>query len=260
MPTPRSVPSPLLFPDFVAQHSVTFDPNDDADLARAFPGILPSASLARAVPKRRVEYCAGRFCARAALLVLLARIAPRVLAAHGEPLWPAGFVGSITHTREFASAAVASTQHARALGVDAERITHLSADVLDYIAVPAEIPAAALASGMNPEIVASIVFSAKEALFKCLYPEVGRYFDFRDALIDSLDEAGASFSAQLLVELTPQLTRGMRFGGRFTLGEGKVYTGIVLPATPQRAHAPEGQTADRAPSLPPSAVSIEDEG
>jgi enterobactin synthetase component D len=232
VPTPRPVPSPALFPEFVAQHSIAFDPNDDAGLAAKFPGIALPASLARAVPKRRVEYCAGRLCAREALRACAPELADAPIAsgAHGEPLWPAGVVGTITHTHEFASAAVASTRHARALGLDAERLTHLSADVLDYIALPAEVPAAALAAGMQPDAVASIVFSAKEALFKCLYPEVGRYFDFRDALIESLDAALGTFSARLLVELTPQLTQGMRFAGRFSLAEGRVYTAIVLQA------------------------------
>ena len=50
-----------------------------------------------------------------------------------------------------------------------------------------------------------VVFSAKETLFKCLYAEVGRYFDFRDALVDALDAASGRFNVRLLVPLTPRL-------------------------------------------------------
>ncbi|MEO8900758.1 MAG: 4'-phosphopantetheinyl transferase superfamily protein [Polyangiaceae bacterium] len=218
-----------LFPAFVAQHSVTFDPQDDSPLEALFPGISVPDSLARAVPKRRIEHCAGRFCARQAMNVCSA---PNVqtaigIGAHGEPLWPAGLVGSITHTHAFAAAAVALKHNARAIGFDAERVTQLSADVLDYIAVPAEIPALTLTSKMAANAVASVVFSAKEALFKCLYPEVQRYFDFRDAVIEALD-ANGHFTARLLVDLTPQLQQGSRFTGRFALADDRVYTAIVL--------------------------------
>jgi enterobactin synthetase component D len=219
-----------LFPAFVAQHSVSFDPQVEAELDR-FPSIRVPDSLARAVLKRRIEYQAGRFCAQQALQGCSAGDAPSVIGmgAHGEPLWPPGIVGAITHTHGFAAAAVALQRDARALGLDAERLTRLSADVLDYIAVPAEIQALELTSGMAGAEVSSIVFSAKEALFKCLYPEVQRYFDFRDAVIEALSPSG-TFTARLLVELTPHLPPGSRFTGRFALGEGRVYTAIVLEA------------------------------
>ena len=147
--------------------------------------------------------------------------------SHGEPLWPAGVVGAITHSHEFAAAAVALKRDARAIGFDAERVTQLSADVLDYIAVPAEVPALALTSRLAAHSVPSLVFSAKEALFKCLYPEVKRYFDFRDAVVEAIDPNG-TFSVRLLVELTPSLPAGSRFAGRFAFADGRVYTAIVL--------------------------------
>jgi enterobactin synthetase component D len=227
---PRLAPNPALFPAFVAQCSVSFDANEASDLATQFPGITLPASLSRAVPKRRVEYCAGRFCAREALRICSAPDANTLVGSgpHGEPLWPSGIVGTITHTHEFASAAVALTRDARAIGLDAERTTELSAEVLDYIALPAEIETLALASRMSAESVASVVFSAKETLFKCLYAEVGRYFDFRDALVDSLDAASGRFNVRLLVPLTPRLVAGASFAGRFALEAGRVHTAMVI--------------------------------
>ena len=227
---PRLAPNPALFPAFVAQCSVSFDAHEASDLATQFPGIALPASLSRAVPKRRLEYCAGRFCAREALRLCSAHDAdtPIGTGPHGEPLWPSGIVGSITHTHAFASAAVALTRDARAVGLDAERMTELSAEVLDYIALPAEIEALALASSMSAASLASVVFSAKEALFKCLYAEVGRYFDFRDALVDSLDAVSGRFNVRLLVPLTPRLVEGASFAGKFVLDEGRVHAGVVI--------------------------------
>jgi enterobactin synthetase component D len=228
---PRSAPNPALFPAFVAQYSVRFDPHDDTNLSVQFPGIELPDALGRAVSKRRVEYCAGRFCAREALRICGAVDAETAIGAgpHGEPLWPAGVVGTITHTHEFASAAVALTRDARAIGLDAERMTDLRPEVLDYIALPAEVEALTLASRLSADTVASIVFSAKETLFKCLYAEVGRYFDFRDALVDLLNPEGR-FNVRLLVELTPRLVPGTSFAGRFSIADGRVHTAIVVPA------------------------------
>jgi enterobactin synthetase component D len=227
---PRLAPNPALFPAFVAQCSVSFDAHDDSDLAAQFPGIALPASLSRAVPKRRIEYCAGRFCAREALRACSVQDADAFVGsgARGEPLWPSGIVGAITHTHEFASAAVALKRDARAIGLDAERTTELSAEVLDYIALPAEIEALALASRMSVESVAGVVFSAKETLFKCLYAEVGRYFDFRDALVDALDAASGRFNVRLLVPLTHRLVEGASFAGKFVLEQGRVHTAMVI--------------------------------
>ena len=64
---------PELFPGFVAQHSVSFDPaNPDWG---AFGGIELPARLAGAVPKRRYEFLAGRVTDPAKLAVVR-RLAP----------------------------------------------------------------------------------------------------------------------------------------------------------------------------------------
>jgi 4'-phosphopantetheinyl transferase EntD len=57
--------------------------------------------MARATPARRCESAPGRRCAREALAILGG---PRVaiLAGHfRDPVWPFGYVGSITHCQGF---------------------------------------------------------------------------------------------------------------------------------------------------------------
>jgi enterobactin synthetase component D len=71
------------------------------------------------------------------------------------------------------------------------------------------------------------VFSANETIFKCLYPQVGRYFDFRDAVVTALDPAGR-FSAHLLSALTPALPSGFALEGRFVRDATSVCTAMVL--------------------------------
>jgi 4'-phosphopantetheinyl transferase EntD len=71
-------------------------------------------------------------------------------------------------------------------------------------------------------------FSAKETIFKCLFPEVGHYFDFRDAAIESLNTDHGQFSARLLVSVSPRLVAGTKLDGRFERSENWVHTTIVL--------------------------------
>jgi len=77
-------------------------------------------SLGRAVDKRRREFTTGRACARAALSQL--GIGPTAIpgGARGQPLWPPGIVGSITHCRGYCACAVARAERVVSLGIDAE--------------------------------------------------------------------------------------------------------------------------------------------
>ncbi|GIR37699.1 MAG: hypothetical protein CM15mP49_30840 [Actinomycetota bacterium] len=56
----------------------------------------------------------------------------------GEPIWPSGVVGSITHSRGYAAAAVAKQSDVHSLGLDAEIDEPLSSRVLRRISIESE--------------------------------------------------------------------------------------------------------------------------
>ena len=231
MPTPVS--SPSLFPPFVAQASVSFDPDEPGDLATHFPDQPLPESLKSAVRKRQMEFLAGRHCARRAIGACAPDHAgaPIPIGPGREPVWPAPVVGSITHVRGFASAAVARRSDASGIGLDVELIMTdaLALDVLASIATPAELAAIVGATGWSTARALTVVFSAKETIFKCLHAHVGRYFDFLDASIDELDPASGTFQGHLVVTLTPGLPGGHRLEGRFQQDEHRVVTAMLLP-------------------------------
>lgn len=231
---PSIASSPLIFPAFVGQASVTFDVDDPAPLDVQFPGIELPSSLGGAVRKRQVEFVAGRWCAREALRRCAPEhaAAPVGIGASSEPLWPPGIVGAITHTHGFASVAVARASDARGIGLDAERpmTDKLAAEIREHIASSAELDSLVRATGWSAAKTLTLVFSAKESIFKCLYPEVLTYFDFRDAMIDAIDVAESRFSARLLVTLTPRLRAGLVLEGRFAQAAGALCTSLVMPA------------------------------
>jgi 4'-phosphopantetheinyl transferase EntD len=134
------------------------------------PALFPdeAAAVARAVAKRRREFAFGRACARAALG---ANISIPV-GQGGAPIWPAGVSGSITHTYDYAAAAIVRAGH---IGIDVESLARMAEieNLAERVALPSE-----------RAVPVGIVFSAKESVYKCLYqslgPTAGRFLEFAD--------------------------------------------------------------------------------
>ena len=215
----------IALPAFVAYESSRFAPGDEG----RFPGISLPPQLDRAVAKRKLEFLAGRSCAMLALARLVPPVYPPSIPIGDDraPVWPRGTVGAITHTDGFAAAAVAQTAHAGGLGIDAERVVTPSAmeAVVAQVAKAEELAGLA-GSGLADAVLLTVVFSAKESLYKCLFRRVGRYFDFQDARLVEVDASG-TFTAELTAPLGG-LARGSRLAGRFAVGDGLVHTAIVL--------------------------------
>jgi 4'-phosphopantetheinyl transferase EntD len=127
--------------------------------------------IARAVNKRRNEFRAGRVAARQALAQIGG--APAAILAHPQrdPIWPLGFIGSITHCEQLALALALAAPASRyeAVGIDLESDSvlpqHLSATVCraDERSRQRELTQ----FGVDH---AKLCFVAKEAVFKAIFP------------------------------------------------------------------------------------------
>jgi len=137
--------------------------------------------VARAIERRRREVAAGRSCARRALILLGAE--PTALPADPDrvPRWPDGVVGTITHTRTFCAAAVAWQRDLRGVGLDAEHAIAASRDeVMRLVATASEARWLADLDDAERALGSALVFSAKEALYKCQFPLTRQMLDFSD--------------------------------------------------------------------------------
>jgi enterobactin synthetase component D len=134
------------------------------------------------------------------------------------------------------SAASALGRDAHGLGIDSERFmsARLAAEVSDLVATRAELADVMEALALGQRESLTLAFSAKESLFKCLYPLVRRYFDYLDAELCGIDLERHCFGARLRVDLSDSLTAGATFSGKFELGDGLVHTGVAL-APPDRS-------------------------
>ncbi|MDH6464197.1 4'-phosphopantetheinyl transferase EntD [Micromonospora sp. A200] len=148
----------------------------------------------RAVESRRRDYTAGRVCARRAMAELGLPELPVPAAADRSPAWPAGLVGTITHTRGYCAAAVARAADIRSVGMDAERHRELNEGVRRLICRPEEEERCArLPAGTSWPLV---LFSAKETVYKVWHPVVGSWLDFQDATVE-LDPDAGTFTARI---------------------------------------------------------------
>jgi enterobactin synthetase component D len=135
--------------------------------------------MARAVPKRRREFAAGRRCAHAALAAVGALPGAIGRGPLGEPLWPAGYSGSITHGNRFAAAVAAPARNGPSYGIDL-------VDEVDDVAFAEAAPAIltdreARSAGTRPGAhQVARAFSAKEAVIKLLSPRLGRVVGFHE--------------------------------------------------------------------------------
>jgi len=223
-----------VLPPFARQASVRLD----GALPPQLESIPLPAALDGAVPKRRVQFRAGRYCATKAMGALGASYAGQLVAraANGAPLWPEGLVGSITHTDHFASAAVAPGADAAALGIDTERMMTepRARNVGRVIAWPSEV-GHARAAGLSHLEAMTLVFSAKESIFKCLHGLVGCYFDFHDVRIVEVDGQERTFVARLVKTLSASFPAHTLLRGTFDVEGAWMHTGIALPARGETA-------------------------
>ncbi|MGX1852344.1 4'-phosphopantetheinyl transferase family protein [Streptomyces sp. NPDC055299] len=202
---------------------------DEPPAAALLPEEEPHVS--RAVDKRVREFSAGRWCARRAMAGLGVPPVPVLPGPRGEPGWPAGLVGALTHCEGYAAAVVARSTEVLALGIDAEPAQPLPDGVLQAVALPGE--RAGLPhhpDGAPPLPWDRMLFSAKESVYKAWYPMTGRPLGFEDAFL-SFDPDDGTFTARLLVPGWPlgeDLLTGFR--GRWAVRAGLVLTAVAVLA------------------------------
>ncbi|MEU1287781.1 4'-phosphopantetheinyl transferase superfamily protein [Kitasatospora sp. NPDC005856] len=184
---------------------------------------------------RRAKFTTIRDCARQAMVQLGLPPAPILRGRSGEPVWPSGLTGSMTHTRGYHAAAVASSRDILAIGVDAEPNQRLrNPDVLPLVSLAAERAWVETLLDRRPEVAWDrLLFSAKESVYKACFPLVGP-LGFDDALI-TVDPRDGTFRARVrLPGPTGQEARSTRLTGRWLARDGLIVTAMVLRRPPPR--------------------------
>lgn len=155
-------------------------------------GLPPS--IQRASRPRQLTYLGGRLCAETALLAATGQYEAVATGEGGAPCWPVGITGSIAHTSGHAWAVVARLNQGNHLGIDSEFIVNESGaqDIVALCCTPWE--RMRWFQSIHP-LRATLLFSAKESVYKAIHPIVKRFVDFEEVeMIDcspATDEGSA---------------------------------------------------------------------
>ena len=183
-------------------------------------------------PRRRAEFTAGRACARAALAALGLPAAPVLAGRAGEPRWPAGVTGSITHCAGYRACAAARIADVAAIGIDAEPDAGLPAGLIESVAGQAERAWIARHAASDPAVCWDrLLFSAKEAVGKLWYPLTGHWPGFGQFAV--FPAAAGTFEAHVA---------GSRLTGRWLARGGLIVTAVTWPAQTWPAQTWPAQT------------------
>ncbi len=176
--------------------------------------------------KRDSDFRAGRYCAALALSKFgLNSEVP--MGVDRCPVWPQGTTGSISHSRNFAWAVVGRVTEYLSLGIDTEPIADLLTlnQLWNEILVERE-ERHATRLGFGQQQAFTLIFSAKESVYKCVYQIDGQFFGFHDVRV-------ASMNKQVLILRMNSDNPSSTYAGReltvhYRVTESDVYTACWL--------------------------------
>jgi enterobactin synthetase component D len=191
-------------------------------------GLALPDQLQKAVLKRQINFLAGRFCASTALAQIGYQTSHIPINTDRSPRWPTGVCGSISHTDHHAVAIAGCTADWRWLGIDMEKA--VSDEDAERLAKPIvnafeqeQLRAMPMAFGSSW----TLAFSAKESIFKALYPSVQRYFDFKDVQLVDIGLEDKVFTFILGAELEQKLNGLQRVQVNYLLADKLVTTWCI---------------------------------
>ncbi|MBU5376150.1 MAG: 4'-phosphopantetheinyl transferase superfamily protein [Pantoea sp.] len=189
---------------------------------------LPPA-VRQAVKKRRAEYLASRWLARAVMASL--GIPDFLLQNHSDrsPIWPPGIQASLSHTD--GAAALAVTQLPLCIGVDIESVMNLrTAEETAALLMSAQEKVRLRALPLPFSQAATLLFSLKESLYKALWPQLHQPMDFPHASLLEADIAAGKAVLVLNHSFSAAFAVGTRLEAEFQLETARVLTLLTCPA------------------------------
>jgi 4'-phosphopantetheinyl transferase EntD len=197
--------------------------------------LLPAerALVAHAGEARRREFATGRVLARCLLEELGFGGLPLLRGADRAPRWPRAISGSISHCADLCVVVVASREHVPALGVDVEPDEPLEPELWPSVCTARELAALDAAPEGERGRIVRLLFSAKEATYKCVRFVGGPELGFHDVEV-SLERGRGRFDAKWR-GAADRDRAGPDCSGRFAFRGRWIFTGVSLPKA-ERTH------------------------
>ncbi|MGH1340645.1 MAG: 4'-phosphopantetheinyl transferase family protein [Nannocystales bacterium] len=192
------------------------------------PAELPAqelALIAKAVPKRRREFAAGRLLARRMLREFGMPEQPLLRGKHGAVPWPAGIQASISHCGPWVGVAMTDAAEISGVGLDIELAKPLEEKYWHVILTEEDMCHLESWPQQARPLVAKRIFGAKEAAYKAQYPSSGLFLPF-SAMWIAVDSGLQQFNATFRQDASPWSV-GDVLSGRFAMLGEHVITAVV---------------------------------
>ncbi len=178
----------LSFPGIMVGHRLISRGDENA----LWPEEIPP--LASSVDKVRRASGAARIVARQLLRRLGQPECALPRGSGGAPTWPTGITGSLAHDSRVAVAAVGMCSDIGGIGIDIEPAESLPAELLGLVATPRE----RLTIDTDDPYRGRLLFVAKEAVYKAVYPLDRTFLDHHDVEVNFLDRKATTRNGRIL--------------------------------------------------------------
>jgi len=191
-------------------------------------GIERPPAIASTDLPRQASYLAGRRLLKEAFFARKFPVnAPIGIGRNGEPLWPVGIKGSISHNQGWVCCAVSTFSSYAGVGINVLPMLTQT----NYHQVERQVLSAQeqelyryVSLSLSPEEWLSVVYSAKVTVFKTLHPLFKLALNVTDIALDSIDSNNQRLVIRLLQDVPTHFELRNRFAVRFSLRGDHVIT------------------------------------
>jgi len=180
--------------------------------------------ISGAIEKRVFEFSTGRYCAHKALRTLGIDDFPVIRGNQREPIWPENIVGSISHCRDIAGAAVANNSNIRSIGLDIENRKQINPDIARHVCTYEEQRWLAKLDIKQQNVALLLTFSLKESVYKCIYQATGRNLHFQQLRIIQLLNKN---NTDMDISLTDFMLKPREITLQYCATDSHIYSGAL---------------------------------
>lgn len=179
-------------------------------------------------PNRKSEFLLGRLCAfKAHELHCGTELLSLPISSKRSPEWPINVIGSITHNQFWVGAAVSKSHSLIGIGIDFEVMGRTKLELARYIRSPKDLK---IHESFSENELLTLIFSAKESLYKALHPVAKCFFGFEAAAVKEINIHNGTFKIELISNISPNFgpLGRFQFEGRFKIEEESCLTVLEI--------------------------------
>lgn len=188
-------------------HVAQFDQQSFDDNLFDITNVYRPIAITQSVNKRKAEYFAGRYLVARELQSRGFSHQPLEQNVDRSPRLPSDVIGSISHSNDLATVTVlpSSNVNRENIGIDIQHLisSEVCDDIENMVAAVQEVDLV-VRYGLTRTEAVTLLFSAKEAIYKALARFVRRGLDFNSATLIEIDKGTVQFA--LSKDITSQIS------------------------------------------------------